>query len=81
MNLEDFIPTYPLEDDPLIQTKITNKYEFLEKYAKVKEDEPKRGDPYQHQECLLRYMRFHDRILLMDHTGTGKSCKFLLIAR
>jgi hypothetical protein len=78
---EEFIPVYPSQDDKDIQWLITKKQEFLEKRAKIKESQPKRGETYLHQDFFLRYMIPYDRIFLMHETGTGKSCTMLTVAR
>lgn len=73
---ENFIPVYPSQNDPNIQTLTTNKKEFLEKKALLFEPEPKKGEKYNNQEFFLRYMIPYDKIFIIDDTGTGKSCKF-----
>jgi hypothetical protein len=77
---EDFIPTYPEESDPDIQHLITIKNEFLEVSGKVSEPRPERGNYYRHQKALFRYMLYHDRMLNIQETGTGKSCSLVAIA-
>jgi hypothetical protein len=77
---EDFIPTYPEDSDPDIQHLITLKNEFLEVSGKVSEPRPERGNYYRHQKALFRYMLYHDRMLNIQETGTGKSCSLVAIA-
>lgn len=77
---EDFIPTYPEDSDPDIQHLITTKNEFLEVSGKVSEPRPQRGNYYRHQKALFRYMLYHDRMLNIQETGTGKSCSLVAIA-
>lgn len=79
-SFEDFIPTYPEDSDPDIQHLITIKNEFLEVSGTVSEPTPKRGEYYRHQKALFRYMVYHDRILNIQETGTGKSCSLVAIA-
>lgn len=77
---EDFIPTYPEDSDPDIQHLITTKNEFLEVSGKISEPRPERGNYYRHQKALFRYMLYHDRMLNIQETGTGKSCSLVAIA-
>jgi hypothetical protein len=77
---EDFIPTYPEDTDPNLQHLITIKNEFLEVSGTTKESLPKRGEYYRHQKALFRYMLYHDRMLNIQETGTGKSCSLVAIA-
>lgn len=78
--MEDFIPVYEDSNDPDIQTIITDKFEFLIKNGKLREEEPIRGQTYSHQQFFQRYMMFNDIVFLMDEGGTGKSCKFINLA-
>lgn len=80
VNFEDFIPTYPEDSNPDIQHLITVKNEFLEVAGTVKEAVPKRGQYYKHQKALFRYMLYHDRMLNIQETGTGKTCSLVAIA-
>ena len=75
--MENFIPTYPDQDDENIQTIITDKLEFLENAAQIKEKDPERGELYNHQNAFKKYMLQYDNILVIDETGTGKSCEIL----
>lgn len=79
--LHEFIPSYPDQDDEYIQEKISRKKEFLEKAALIKEPAPKRGEYYSHQEFFLRFGIPYDYCLIMDETGTGKSCKMVSLIR
>jgi len=80
VSFEDFIPTYPEDSDPDIQELITLKNEFLEVSGKVSEPIPKPGQYYRHQKALFRYMLYHDRMLNIQETGTGKTCSLVAIA-
>jgi len=76
-NLEDFIAVYPNFDDPQIQTLLTNKKEFDELKAQVKEKPPKRGEYYLHQRYFIRFLRASDVVVNIQETGTGKTCAFV----
>lgn len=80
VTFEDFIPTYPEDSNPDIQHLITVKNEFLEVSGKISEPRPERGNYYRHQKALFRYMLYHDRMLNIQETGTGKSCSLVAIA-
>jgi hypothetical protein len=80
ITFEDFIPTYPEDSDPDVQKLISLKNEFLEVSGTISEPRPKRGEYYRHQKAFFRYMLFHDRILNIQETGTGKSCSLVAIA-
>lgn len=80
ITFEDFIPTYPEDSDPDVQKLISVKNEFLEVSGTISEPRPKRGEYYRHQKAFFRYMLFHDRILNIQETGTGKSCSLVAIA-
>ena len=80
--LEDFIPTYPEQDDPDLQYKIGVKKEFLDVSALTSEGlyKPKPGELYMHQKAFKRYMMDQDRILNIQSVGTGKTCAMITIA-
>jgi len=80
LGFEDFVPTYPEDDDPDIQKIILHKREFLSVAGKIKEEKPRPGDYYTHQKALLRYMKNHDNMLVIHETGTGKTCSLVAIA-
>jgi hypothetical protein len=80
LTFEDFIPTYPEDDDPDIQKVILHKREFLMVAGQIKEEKPRPGDYYTHQKALLRYMKHHDNMLVIHETGTGKTCSLVAIA-
>jgi len=78
-NFEDFIPVYPLQDDPDIQYKIGIKQEFLEVKGQVSEPPPSLGNLYKHQEAFKRYMTHYDRMLNIHNVGTGKTCALVAV--
>lgn len=80
LNFEDFIPTYPEDMDENIQHLITQRNEFLEVAGTISEPAPKRGQYYRHQKALFRYMLYHDRMINIQETGTGKTCSLVAIA-
>ncbi len=80
LTFEDFVPTYPEDDDPDIQKIILHKKEFLMVAGQIKEEKPRPGEYYTHQKALLRYMKHHDNMLVIHETGTGKTCSLVAIA-
>lgn len=80
LNFEQFIPVYPEDSEVDIQRIIANKREFLEVAGTITEPKPLRGQYYKHQKALLRYMRYHDRMLVVHETGTGKTCSLVAIS-
>lgn len=80
LTFEEFIPTYPEDVDPDIQHLITQRNEFLEVAGTISEPAPKRGQYYRHQKALFRYMLYHDRMINIQETGTGKTCSLVAIA-
>lgn len=76
-NIEDYIPYYPLQNDPNIQNIFASKKEFAELEAQPREVIPKRGSYYMHQKFFARMARAVDRIFNIQKTGTGKSCGFI----
>lgn len=81
IQLEDWIPSYPSQDDPKIQDLFTRKAEFEEMGAELREEPPKRGQLYKHQKLFVRMMRTFDRVLNIAETGSGKSCQFIGLAQ
>lgn len=73
-DLEDFVCTYPNYSDPNLQSIIYSKREFRELKSYPKEEAPKIGKKYRHQEAIARLMIFLDTLILFHKTGTGKSC-------
>lgn len=78
--LEDFIDDYPEQNDPLIQDKLTNKRELNELAPNISERLLKRGDLYKHQKLFFRIFKNYPRSLILDRTGTGKTCEIISIA-
>lgn len=74
IELDDFVYSYPDVDDPKFQTLISAKEEFRELATLPREPTPKRGDFFNHQKIIHRYMLMYDRLILTHRTGTGKSC-------
>ena len=81
VQLEDWVPVYPSQDDQRIQTLFTAKKEFDEMSALMKEPVPKRGQLYRHQKAFVRMMRAYDRVLNIAETGSGKTCQFVGVAQ
>lgn len=74
MDLEDLVYSYPSLDEPNFQTLISSKFEFRQLATSRYESIPARGQPFRHQELILRYMLQYDRLLLIHDAGTGKTC-------
>jgi hypothetical protein len=78
INLEDFIESYQSVYTNHFQKLISSKKEFnelkpdIEKLKKLN-----RGEYYNHQIFYHRYLRIYDDLLIMDATGTGKSCSVM----
>ncbi|CAH6419610.1 VV D6-like helicase [uncultured virus] len=63
---------------PGFQTLITAKEEFAEMASDPGEQLPQgQGQFYKHQKFTLRYLRAYDDLIILDETGTGKSCSVL----
>lgn len=78
--LEDFIADYPEQSDEQIQTKLTAKRELNELAPGVTETLNGRGEFYKHQILYYRIFKNYKRSLILDRTGTGKSCEIISIA-
>ena len=75
IQLSDMLESYPPATLPGFQTMITSKEEFRELASYPNETPPeKRGDYFNHQKFTHRFLRTWDDLLLIDETGTGKSC-------
>ena len=74
LQLGDFVYSYPAQDDPLIQTKLSAKREFFEMASKMVEPVPYPGEGYPHQNLFTRYALEYNHSLIFHRTGTGKSC-------
>ena len=78
MDLDEFFYTYPDQDDPKIQSKLSNKREFYEVSPvdplKLEGEEPKTKEGYfYHQELIKRYMSVYKRMALLWEPGSGKT--------
>lgn len=74
MELDDFVYSMPPQNSEGLQKLIAEKEEFAEFASSPTEKIPTRGEYFNHQNFIARYMLFYKRILLMHSTGTGKSC-------
>ena len=87
--IEDFIGAYPnigagdrptddlLDAYPDFYESLYSKFEFYSLKLDATEPRPARGERYQHQEIIARFLSSHtlyDRLLLFYEMGTGKSC-------
>lgn len=78
IQLVDMLESYPSSMTPGFQTLITAKEEFAELASDVGEKLPKgQGNLYKHQKFVSRYLRSYNSLLILDETGTGKSCSVL----
>jgi len=72
-HIHDFIENYEDYHNEDIQWKTACRKEFLELRGFKKEKPPEPGKFFKHQDLFFRYGRFHDRILNIHETGTGKT--------
>lgn len=79
LRIDDFVPAYPEQNHPYIQSIVAHKKEFAELAALPVEPIPKRGQFYRHQKLFMRYLRQYDRCLNFRETGTGKSCDLIAL--
>lgn len=80
ISLESFIPIYPDFTKNDSQLLLSCLHEFNElRYNSSEEDKLKRGEYFKHQITASRYVRFQDRVFILDAPGSGKSCKMTLI--
>ncbi len=78
IQLSDMLESYPSIMTPGFQTLITAKKEFSELASDPFERlPPGRGHFFKHQKLVHRYLRAYDDLLVMDSTGSGKSCTIL----
>lgn len=79
MELVDLLESYPSAHNSRIQRYVTDKHEFAELASPLFEKlKPGlKGQFYNHQKLYQRLMRVYDRLLIMDETGTGKTCSVL----
>lgn len=71
--IHDFIENYEDHYDEDIQWKTSCRNEFLELRGFKRENPPEVGKFFKHQDLFFRYGRFHDRMLNIHETGTGKT--------
>lgn len=76
VNIEDFLPTYPPQDDPDIQSEIFKRKEFYDLKLKEHEKVPDTPGTYlYHQKIIQRLLSPHtdiNELLLFHGLGTGK---------
>jgi hypothetical protein len=78
IQLEDMIAFYPSIQDEDFQSSISSKAELLEFAPELQEElEDVRGSLYKHQKLFRRLIRFYDKFIVLDSTGSGKSCKII----
>lgn len=78
--MDEYIPVYPDQDDPRIQTLLSAKQEFKEVSGTTREPRPVRGGLYRHQKAFLRMFKQYDCVINLSDTGTGKTCSFISVA-
>ena len=74
LQLDDFVYSYPDQDDPDFQTLITAKNEFLELQSSSNDPIPPRGEFFKHQILFHRFLSIYNKCLVIHKTGTGKTC-------
>ena len=73
LELDDLVYTYPRQDDPEFQTKITAKKEFNVLASIPNEPIPDRGEFFNWQKLNHRFFNVYPRSLIISSPGTGKS--------
>ena len=76
VELDDLVYSYPTSDEPGIQTKLTAKYEFLECQSLPREPVPERGQFYNSQKFVHRFLLPYNKLFIIWRTGTGKTGAF-----
>lgn len=75
IQLVDMLESYPPASTPGFQTLISAKKEFSELASELGERlPPGKGNFFKHQRFTHRFLRAYDDLLILDETGTGKSC-------
>lgn len=78
IQLADMLESFPSAMTPGFQTLISAKQEFRELASDVSERlPPGRGQTFKHQKFYRRYLRDYKDLIILDETGTGKSCSVL----
>lgn len=78
--LENFIADLPDAHDPDIQAKLTQRRELNECAPNISEVLAGRGTLYAHQKLYYRIFKNYTHSLILDRTGTGKTCEIISIA-
>lgn len=78
MDLDQFVGWYPDQFEPGAAYNLATKKEFYDYHATPSEPGHKPGTAFKHQENFARLIESGvvSRILNIDETGTGKTCKF-----
>lgn len=75
LEINDFLPLYPDQNDPDLQSKIYNQYESRKfKYDKDEIPPKERGEYYLNQYEFEFILLMLDRVLIISGYGTGKTC-------
>lgn len=78
VELADMLESYPSTMTPGFQTLISAKKEFREMASDPAERlPPGRGKYFKHQKFTHRFLRAYDDLMVIDETGTGKSCSVI----
>lgn len=81
IQLSDMLESYPSNMTPNFQTIISSKKEFAELASNPTERLlPGKGQLFNHQKYVQRYLRAYDDLVLFDQPGSGKSCTFFSFA-
>jgi hypothetical protein len=78
--LRDFFASYPEQDDPDIQTLLSNKQELREIVPDMKEETPERGKLYNHQKIFFRIFKNYNKGMIFHRAGVGKNSAYLSLA-
>src|SRR6056297_1927943 len=73
IQIEDLIPFYPNQDEIHFQTLISGMKEFSSLASYSGEEIPARGEGFNHQKFVERFMLAYDRLYAFHKTGTGKT--------
>lgn len=82
LSVPKFLPEYPSINDDDFNSKNYRKNEFYSLKLTEEEEEPLKGDLYNHQKIIQRFLSSHtlnDCLLLVWEMGVGKTCGALAV--
>ena len=83
LNLEDLIPDFPLQDDPLFAAKITAKKEFSMLKLSNDQEPVQPGELFRSQQFVKQMLSTHSTVeaqFVIHDVGTGKTCAATAVA-